>query len=483
MRDFKVLILGAGMSGILAGIKLKAAGINNFDIIEKASEVGGTWQANTYPGLACDVPAHTYDYSFEPNWKWSGLYAKGPELFAYFKHCADKYGLRPHLRLNTTVTEIARRDGHWQVSTEDGATHTGDAVINCMGFLCHPSMPDIPGLGDFAGHTFHSARWDHSVALDGKKIGVIGTGSTATQITVALAKRASQLNLFQRTPQWVMPAFQTRRPKWMQSLHRRVPGLSTATGKAQGKLIEKIGDAMTGDSPATAAIIRQLCYRHLNSVKDPVLRQKLTPDYKVGCRRLVFSDDFYDAIQAPQANLITSGIEHIEAGGIQTRDGQLHELDVLVLATGFHALNYTYGFEVINEQGDKLSEQWADGSDALRGVAVNGFPNYFMLVGPRSPVGNFSITGIAESQMNYLMPLLEQLRLGKANEINVCPRAQERYNQTLQDGLGKTVWTSGCNSGWYLDKKGRPQLYPFTPRVFRRDMRAPDFSEYVINKT
>lgn len=480
-KDVKVLILGAGMSGILAGIKLKAAGIHNFEIIEKADEVGGTWQANTYPGLACDVPAHNYDYSFEHNWKWSGLYARGPELFAYFKYCADKYGLRPHLRLRTQVVNIERKPQQWQVETDDGVKRLCDIVINCMGILCHPKMPEIDGLEAFEGACFHSARWDHRVPLDGKRIGVIGTGSTSAQITSALAKRAGHFSLFQRTAQWVAPAFQYERLTTVQGLHRKLPPFSNVTGKFQGRLIEQLGKAVTGDSPLTRRVVEKACYRHLNTVRDPELREKLTPDYKVGCRRLIFSDGFYEAIQAPQAELVTEGIERIEAGGVRTRDGRLHEIDVLVLATGFHALNYTYGFDVINAEGRKLSEQWSEGAQALRGVGVDGFPNYFMLIGPKSPVGNFSLTGIAEAQMNYLMALIELLRDGKHQQISPCKKALERYDDFLDQGMEKTVWASGCNSGWYLDKRGKPQIYPYTPDTFRSAMRQPDISEFVVS--
>ena len=478
-QDPSFLVLGAGMSGILAGIKLKQAGLHDFEILEMADDVGGTWRDNTYPGLACDVPAHNYDYTFEHNWKWSGLYAKGPELKAYFKYCAERYGLMPHARLRHCVEDIRRVDGRWQVRTTDGAVRSADVVINAMGFLCHPRMPDIPGLADFGGALFHSARWDHDVPLDGRRIGVIGTGSTATQITVALAERASHYSLFQRTAQWVMPAMELERPGPLKQLHRFLPGYANAVGKLQGRLLEQVARGVTGDSHWTMRVLEHLCRRHLAKVRDPELRAKLTPDYKVGCRRLILSDGFYDAIQAPQAELVDTGIERIEAGGVRTTDGRLHELDVLVMATGFHALDYTYNFDVVNEQGTSLRETWAEGAEALRGVAVAGFPNYFMLVGPRSPVGNIGITSIAESQMGYLMTLIDELRTGRARAIDVRPEAQAAYARYLDDGLDKTVWGSGC-VGWYLDKRGKPIIYPYNPTVFRRAMRDPDLSEFQL---
>ena len=478
-RQLKILVLGAGMSGVLAGIKLKQAGIGNFEILEMADDVGGTWRDNTYPGLACDVPAHNYDYSFEHNWKWSGLYAKGPELKAYFKHCAHHYGLIPHLRLRSCVSEIRRVNHRWQVLTTDGKQREADIVINAMGILCHPKLPEIEGLDSFRGARFHSARWDHSVALDGQHIGVIGTGSTASQITVALAERAKHYSLFQRTPQWVAPAMELKRPWLLRQLHRFIPGYSRGVGSLQGRLIEQLGRGVTGDSARTYRFVEKLCRHHLSSVRDPGLRAVLTPDYKVGCRRLVFSDGFYKAIQAPQAELVTSAIERIEVNGVRTKDGRLHEVDVLVLATGFHALNYTYNFDVVNNQGESLRDRWSEGAEALRSVAVAGFPNYFMLIGPRSPVGNIGLTSIAEAQMGYLMELIQLLRNGRARQIDVDPEAQRRYSDYLDAGIGNTVWGTGC-VGWYLDRRGKPMLYPYNPDVFRHSMRTPDLSEFVL---
>lgn len=480
LSSLNILILGAGMAGILAGIKLKAAGLHSFEVLEMANGVGGTWRDNTYPGLACDVPAHNYDYSFEHNWRWSGLYAKGPELKAYFEYCADTYGVTPHVRFNTRVTHIAHEGGRWAVQSADGQQRRADVVINCMGILCHPKLPDIPGVETFAGAAFHSARWDHAVPLDGRRIGVIGTGSTATQITAALAERAGHYSLFQRTPQWVCPAFDTHRPRLLRALHRLLPALSRATGSVQGALLEQVGKGVTGDSPATARFVERLCKRHLASVRDPALREQLTPDYTPGCRRLIFSDGFYKAIQHPNAELVTAGIDRVTPEGVLTSDGRMHALDVLVLATGFHALDYTHKFDVINAHGESLAARWADGADSHRGVAVSGYPNYFMLVGPRSPVGNFGLTSIAESQMGYLMPLIQHLREGAAQQIDVQPDAEAAYQRYLDDGIGKTVWVSGCNAGWYLNAAGKPMLYPYTPNTFRRAMRQPDWDEFVL---
>ncbi|MDD3764265.1 MAG: NAD(P)/FAD-dependent oxidoreductase [Nevskiales bacterium] len=479
-RNLRFLVLGAGMSGILAGIRLKQEGLEDFEILEMAGDVGGTWRDNTYPGLSCDVPAHTYGYSFERNWRWTGFYASGPELGEYFRRCAHKYGLMPHVRLNTRVTDIRREHGRWVVESADGQTREADIVINCFGVLCHPKLPDIPGLKRFKGAMFHSARWDHSVPLDGRRIGVVGTGSTAAQITAALAPRAGHYSLFQRTAQWVAPAYALQRSEFMRGLHRIIPGFSRLTGKLQGELFYEIAKGVTGDSDPAWRAVDWLCRRNLARVRDPELRRALTPDFKVGCRRLIFCDGFYEAIEATNAELVTAGIKGIEAGGIRTVDGRLHELDVLVLATGFHALNYTYGFEVTNDAGARLSEQWTDGARALHGVAVSGFPNYFMLIGPHSPVGNFSLTAISEIQMDYLLQLIEPIRRGEASAIAADPDAERRYYDYLGAGMAKTVWSSGCNRSWYLGKDGQPQLYPYPPTTFVRELATPDLSEFVV---
>lgn len=474
-----VLILGAGMSGILAGIKLKEEGIESFEILEMGNSVGGTWRDNTYPGLSCDVPAHSYDYSFEPNWRWKSTYAEGAEIYAYFKHCADKYGITPHVRFGTRITSVVRENGLWTVTSSDGMQRKAQIVINCLGVLVHPMDPEIEGLASFEGARFHSARWDHSVPLDGKRIGVIGTGSTATQITCALADRAAKFTMFQRTAQWVCPNFDTRRPEWLRALHRAVPKLSWAAGRFQNFILESTFCQAVVGNKTMKNLLEKLCRRHLAKVKDPVLREKLTPKFELGCRRLIFSDTFYDAIQKPNVELVTEGIQRIEPKGVRTKDGRLHEFDVLVMATGFHALDYTRNLKIVGERGQSLGDVWAQGAQALRSVAIAGFPNFFMLIGPHSPIGNFSLTGISEIQMRYIMTFIRRIRQGQVKAVSPRLEAQDRYNQHIRDGFKNTAWTSGCSS-WYLDPQGVPRMYPFTPNQYRQDMRDPDLAEFEV---
>ncbi len=477
-----VLILGAGMSGILAGVKLKEEGIDTFEILEMGASVGGTWRDNTYPGLSCDVPAHSYDYSFEPNWRWKSTYAEGPEIHTYFKHCADKYGVTQHVRFNTLITSVVRENGVWVVSSADGMQRRAQIVINCLGVLVHPMEPDIEGLDSFEGARFHSARWDHSVVLDGKRVGVIGTGSTATQIICALADQTSKLEMYQRTAQWVCPNFDTRRPNWLRQLHRLVPRVSWAAGRIQNWILESTFCQAVIGNQKMKNLLERLCRRHLAQVKDPVLREKLTPKFELGCRRLIFSDQFYKSIQKPGVSLVTEGIQRIEPKGIRTKDGVLHELDVIVTATGFHALDYTRNLVIKNDQGKSLGEVWDQGARALRSVAVSGFPNFFMLIGPHSPIGNFSLTGISEIQMRYIMSFIRLIKRGEIKAVNPKLSAQDRYNEHLLEGFKKTQWVTGCSS-WYLDKNGVPRMYPFTPNQYRQDMKDPDVSEFDVSAT
>ncbi len=477
-RSPRVAVIGAGMSGILTAIKLKEAGIADFTVYEKAGALGGTWRDNTYPGLCCDVPSHMYRYSFEPNAEWSRRFSPGAEIRAYFDGVAKKYDVERRLRFNTEITRARRRDGNWHLECGDETIDVVDIIISAAGVLHHPVYPDIEGLDDFAGEVFHSARWDHDVPLENRRIGIIGTGSTAVQITADLVDKVSHLSLFQRTAQWIFPQENPAFSEQEKDVFRNVPGAMDDLLASMTRLFaDTFGEAVIGDEEQMARI-EETCRANLDdNVHDAELKARLTPDYKAACKRLIVSDSFYEAIQKPNAELITDPIARVEAGGVRTTDGRLHEMDVLVLATGFDGHSFMRPMDLTGNDGRELQDEWAEATPAHRSVSLPGFPNFFMLVGPNSPIGNFSLIDISEKQLAYFMQLIDLWRRGGADEISAKQDAMEAFNGTLKAAMKGTVWVTGCQS-WYLDKNGNPAMWPFSYDKFCNDMSTPNLDEY-----
>jgi cation diffusion facilitator CzcD-associated flavoprotein CzcO len=466
------------MAGILSAIKLQEAGLD-FVIYEKANRLGGTWRENTYPGIACDVPSHFYSYSFALNPQWSRRFAPGPEIQAYFADVAHHFGVDSMIRYGKEIVRCELEGGRWKLEASDGSSDQADFVIAATGVLHHPSYPDIEGKDSFAGAVFHSARWDHDVALAGKRIGVIGTGSSAIQIVTALVDRVGELTLFQRTPQWITPMEDTpfteeekavfrQHPEAMQQIRREVSDL----------YIAGFSNHLSDMNSPQLQVIHEFCKANLeNHVKDPVLREKLRPDYRAGCKRLILSAHFYDAIQRPNANLVTEGIERIEKTGVRTRDGTLHELDVLVLATGFRVDRFLRPMEVLGRGGTNLETAWQAGPAAYMAISIPEFPNLFMLNGPNAPVGNFSLIEVAELQFAYIMKLIDQVRSGACGEISVSRAAMDRFDTDRKEAAKHTIWASGCKS-WYLDADNLPTAWPWTYDRFREEMSKPRLEDY-----
>ncbi len=478
-RALRVAIIGAGMSGICMAAKLQDAGIDSFTIFEKADDVGGTWRDNTYPGLSCDVPSRFYSYSFRPNPKWSRFFSPGPEIHAYFQQVADERGIRPHIRFGANITRAEYDDGKWRLTTPEGE-QTFDVLVTATGFLRIPRYPDIPGRDTFAGPAFHSSRWDHSVSLPDKRIGLIGTGSTGVQITAELGGKVRGLKIFQRTAQWVYPLPNIRYSALTQAALSRWPRLNAWPYRFWGKSMQ----ILLARAPIRPGWQRRLvqaeCRWNLRlSVRDPELRAKLTPVDQAMCKRLVMSGHFYRSVQQPGVEVITEGIDHIEPRGVVTSDGALHELDLLVFATGFDARAFVRPMEIIGEGGLSLDEAWADGPMAYRSVAVPGFPNLFMMVGPHSPVGTQSLVPIAEDQANYVMWWIDQLRAGRVLAAAPTEAATKQYNEDMKAAMPQTIWVSGCNS-WYLGKDGLPELFPWTPETHRELLRQPELSDFDV---
>lgn len=478
MTDPTFAIIGAGMSGILAGIKLQEAGLN-FTIYEKADAIGGTWRENTYPGIACDVPSHIYSYSFALNPDWSRFCSPGSEIQAYFESVVDRYVLEPHIRFGDAVVSATWNDNNqWEVVTASGHTDTVDFVIAATGVLHHPKMPDIDGLDSFDGEMWHSAQWNHDVDLSDKRLALVGTGSTGVQITGALAGQVPSLTLFQRSAQWVVPVEQTAYDDEQKEAFRTDADLLQGTHERLSKIFNDgfattVLDAESGVSDQMEA----LCREQLATIVDPELRAKLEPDYRAGCKRLVVSHNFYDAIQHPDVHLVTDGIERVEPGGVRTTDGALHEVDVIVLATGYHVDAFMRPMQIAGMDGRMLDDAWAERPSAYLAVAVPDFPNFFMLNGPNSPVGNFSLIQTAEYQIGYIMQLVDVVRAGQREWIMPTAAAAEAFETERVEAAQKTVWATGCRS-WYLDDRGIPFAWPFPFQRFRDEMAEPKLNAW-----
>src|SRR5689334_19845420 len=382
-RSPRIVIVGAGMSGLLMGMRLIADGIESFMILERADAVGGTWRDNTYPGLICDVPADLYSYVGRPYAEWSHRFARGPEIQHYLEQTASEAGLRRYIRFGTEVVGAAFRDRQWQVETAAGETLVAEILIAACGFLRQPRYPAIAGLDSFAGAMFHSARWDHRVALAGARVGIIGTGSTGVQIVPAIVETVGKLSLFQRTAPWLLPFPDHEYRPFEKALTRRIPALSGMAHGVFGLLFEwTFARAVIGNRLLRRGF-QLLCQRNLDrNVEDPDLRARLQPNYRAGCKRLMFSSAFYPAIQRPNAELVDAPIERVTPAGIVTADGREHGLDILILATGFDAHAYMQPMRVAGVGGRTIAEAWREGVHAYRTVAMPGFPNFFMLIGP-----------------------------------------------------------------------------------------------------
>ena len=479
----RVAVVGAGMSGMCMAAKLRDAGYDNVIVLEKADEVGGTWRENHYPGLTCDVPSRFYSYSFAPNPSWSRVMAPGPEILEYFKKIADDLDLRRLVRFGSEVTDARWNGKQWRIETADGYFTEADVLITATGFLHHPKLPDIDGLEKFGGIAMHSAQWDDSVELAGKRIGVIGTGSTGAQITTALSKVAAHLSVFQRTPQWVLPVPNHEYSPLSKMAFEHVPYLNRTAQVGYRALMEyTLGEAVVREG-WQRNIMSALCRANLKyGIKDPQLRAKVTPDYKPLCKRIVISSGLYPALQQDNVEVITDRIDHIEERGVVTADGTLHELDILALATGFDAHAYMRPMRVTGEDELTLDEAWAKGPRAYETVAMPGFPNFFMVVGPHSPVGNQSIIGVAETQTRYIMQWIEKLGTGRIAKVTPKPEATDRFNEAMRAELPNTIAASGCSS-WYLGADGLPEIWPWTPGDHRAMLRTVKDDDFEVTPT
>ncbi len=452
-----IVIIGSGFSGLAAGIKLREAGIDDFTILEAEDGVGGTWRVNHYPGAACDIKSNLYSFSFEPNPQWSRTYPTQPEILAYLERVADKHDLRRHCRFDTRVVG-ARFDeaaAQWELTTDDDRTLRADLVISGTGGLSRPSTPSIPGAARFAGASFHSARWDHATPLAGKTVGLIGTGASAIQIAPKLAAQVGRLHIFQRTPPWIVPHPDRPVGERERRIYRALPLAQRIVRAGCYWQNEWRALAFTVEPRILVHFERQVRAYIAQSVPDRDLRARVTPDYRLGCKRVLLSNDWYPTLQRDNVELVTDPIREIDARGIVTVDGASRPLDAIVYCTGFQAADAVEPFPIAGRNGLRLADAWRDGAEAYLGTSVAGFPNWFMVTGPNSGLGHNSMVYVIEAQVRYIVDAIRTMRARRLQTVEVRADAQARYNRGLQARLARTVWNTGGCASWYRAANGK----------------------------
>ena len=478
--------MGAGFGGLGMAIRLKQDGVDDFVVIEREADVGGTWWANSYPGAQCDVPSNLYSFSFAPNPHWTRAYPLRDELHDYLRHCAERYGIVPHLRLSCELegaTWLAEEQ-RWELETSGGPL-AARVLVAAPGLLSEPWTPELPGADRFRGNAFHTARWDHDDDLEGKRVAVIGSGASAVQVVPAIQPKVERLVLFQRTPPWVAPRLDHEVGERMREAYRRVPALQLASRGAIYSLIEgTLGAGMAGDRRLLKPLeqISRLLLRR--QVPDPELRRRLTPQYDFGCKRIVFSNEWYPALQEPNVELVSTGLKELRERSAVDADGLEHEVDTVIFATGFKPAELPIAERIRGRDGRSLAETWDGSPRAYLGTTVAGFPNLLFIYGPNINTGHTSIVYMLESQMNYAIDGLRQMRALGTAEFEVRPEAQAAYNDELQDRLATSVWNTGGCGSWYFDRNGRNSIqWPGFSHEYRRRTKRFDAAAYRLAPT
>jgi cation diffusion facilitator CzcD-associated flavoprotein CzcO len=448
-------IIGSGFGALAVAIELKRAGHTDLRLWERADGIGGVWRDNTYPGAACDVPSPLYSFSFEPSAEWSSRYGVQPEILDYIRSTADTYGITPLVQLGMDVVaaHFDESAATWTVRFADGSEQTVDILVPAVGQLSQPVLPRIPGVDTFEGASFHSARWDHDVDLTGRRVAVVGTGASAIQFIPHVAEQASELVVFQRTPSYILPKPDQRFGPVYRRVLRHAPGALKAERAGSWGLAEQFSRGLDDDSLVGKGI-SALALAHLRArVKDPDLRAKLTPDYPVGCKRILFANTYYPAIAQPHVDLVDQPIAAVTPTGVQTADGTLHEVDVVIYATGFDAQEFLESIDITGTGGRKLAERWVDGARAYLGIYVPGFPNLLITYGPNTNLGGGSIVYMLEAQARHMRQAVDRLVAGSYRTVEVTAEAEEAYDQDVQQRLSHSVWAH-CDS-WYRHASGR----------------------------
>ncbi len=483
-RELSVGIVGGGFGGVGMGIRLRQAGIQDFEIFERGDSVGGVWRANTYPGAACDVPSHLYSFSFAPGHDWSRRYAPQPEILRYLENCVDEYGLRSHLRLGTEATSASfdAESGSWTLTTSDGASRSFDVLVTACGQLSVPDIPAIEGRDDFAGPAFHSAEWDHGVDLDGKRVAVIGTGASAIQFVPEVAKVAAQTTIYQRSAPWILPKSDREYAAWERRLFRAFPPRVLASRLAFFSFLELGTHAFTGNETMgrifTALADRE---RRKELGDDPELLAKATPDYPIGCKRVLITSDWYPTLRRDDVELVTGGARRITAGGVVDSDDVERPADVIVYGTGFASHGFVAPMEVRGSDGRDLNAVWAGRPEAYLGTTVAGFPNMFVLYGPNTNHGSGSVPYTLECQFDYIVDALRRVGEGGFRWIDLRPETQAEWRDEMSERSRRTVWMTGGCHNWYVTEAGdNTNNWPGAWLEYRRRTRRINPADYRV---
>ena len=480
-ESHRIAIVGSGFSGLGMAIRLKQAGIHDFVVLERGHEVGGTWRDNSYPGCQCDVPSHLYSFSFAPNPRWSSTFSPQPEILDYLRDVARRFAVMPHVRFHTELhsADWDEAAGHWRLETSQGAM-TADVLVCGQGPLSEPKLPDVPGLESFEGTTFHSASWNHDHDLDGERVAVVGTGASAIQFVPEIQPRVSKLHVLQRTPPWVVPHPNRRMTRAERALYSRLPLAQLAMRAgiywARESFVLQFRHRRVRRM-ATKVALRQLRAQ----VKDPALRERLTPRYELGCKRILPTDEWYPAVTQPNVEVIGEALAEVRPNSVVAADGTEREVDTIIFGTGFHVTDMPIAGMVRGRHGRTLADVWDGSPEAYKGATVAGFPNLFLLVGPNTGLGHNSIVFMIESQIDYVGDALATMRRRGAGRLEVRPEAQAGYNAEVQRLTRGTVWVSGGCASYYIDRNGRnSSLWPTFTWPFRRRTREFDEGAYTL---
>lgn len=478
----RIAIVGAGFAGLGAAIRLRQAGIEDFVVLERGEEVGGTWNFNTYPGCQCDIPSHLYSLSFAPNPDWSRTYSKQPEIWEYLRRISREHGVDPHVRLRCTVTDASwdEQAELWRIQTSEGEL-TAEVLVAGAGPLSEPKLPQIPGMETFQGTMFHSARWDHEHSLQGERVAVVGTGASSIQLVPHIQREAQKLHLFQRTPPWVVRHSDRKTSRVERRLYRTFPAAQRLVRAAVYWTRELFVPWLM--HPRAGSLPERVAERHLHKqIENPDLRAKLRPNYRIGCKRILISNDYYPALEQPNVEVVSEGIAEIRPHSIVTSDGAEREVDAIVLGTGFHVTDMPVAQWIRGREGRKLAEVWQDSAEAYLGATVAGFPNLFMLVGPNTGLGHNSLVFMIESQLEYLMECLRFSEKSGMDVWEVRENVQRAFNDRMQRELRGSVWTSGGCQSWYIDANGRnTTIWPGFTWRYRQRLRRFTPADYTLH--